>query len=631
MTWTDTAYANVDMVESSLQYLGVDNVRDAAPPDWLSQPFDQLADAGVDFDFLIPVNDGETKLYGSIDRMADFEDAHPGSINSIEGPNEVNYSPAPWNGSTSLQAEADLQHDLYNAVQDNATLSDIPVANLTLAGVGSSSYAPLGDLSDATDLGNAHIYFPDGEQPSNIWDQALATGETPTPSETAIVTESGYYSMPDHDRGVSETVQAKSTLNLLMDAAESGTQTTYLYQLLDHAEDSGSDPELHYGLFNPDGSAKPVADAIHNLTTILDDHSGNATSADASFDYSFSGAPDSAHEMAMTAGDGTTDIVVWDEPQIWDSDTASAVQADTHDVTLSLASGEADFTVYDPMTGSEQVASADDSGNVTFSLSDHPVIINVDEASSANQTASASNGTGTTTTGTGNATTGSTGSGQAGNVSAQVPPTSTDDSGSNNGSTTGNDDHASASAGDDSGSGDDQQASGGSSTDDSGSSGNQASGSDASSSGNGGTTVADGSSSTDDGTHTADGSTSQGASDDGAATGSDAGTDDGSSADAGNAGSHSGSGLPWMSGDAGDWQGALDWARNAVHSHDWSDLADRMTHGDGSDVQNLLDHVSSDQAGGDESGSTDHGSHAFDFDQIHNFVDHHLADWGFAA
>ncbi len=95
------------------------------------------------------------------------------------------------------------------------------------------------------------------------------------PGGGIVLTEAGYYSLPGGGSwgGVDLTTQAKPRLlNLLFDAAKLGVSRTYLYQLLDaYPDPSNTDMEKHFGLFDINNKPKPVAAAIHNLTTILAD------------------------------------------------------------------------------------------------------------------------------------------------------------------------------------------------------------------------------------------------------------------------------------------------------------------------------------------------------------------------
>ena len=88
-------------------------------------------------------------------------------------------------------------------------------------------------MSGMADQGNAHEYAPYGFSPALDWSGILALEGSPTPGLPMAVTEAGYYTLPGSPSGVDELVQAKYTLDLLMDSAKSGVTDIYLYELLD--------------------------------------------------------------------------------------------------------------------------------------------------------------------------------------------------------------------------------------------------------------------------------------------------------------------------------------------------------------------------------------------------------------
>jgi hypothetical protein len=94
-----------------------------------------------------------------------------------------------------------------------------------------------------------------------------------------VITETGYYDEPrnPYGSGVDNITAAKLTLNLLLDAASQGVSRTFLYQLRSAYPDPGdTNTDVEYGLFRKDNSPKPMAVAIHNLTTILADPGSDA-------------------------------------------------------------------------------------------------------------------------------------------------------------------------------------------------------------------------------------------------------------------------------------------------------------------------------------------------------------------
>jgi hypothetical protein len=97
--YTDGQYANINADLADLQYLGITNVRDAAP-----NPANQgqanlgvAANAGIKFIFYA---DGGTDPTLVVQQIHNFVLAHPGSVTGIEGPNEVNNQPVTYQGLT---------------------------------------------------------------------------------------------------------------------------------------------------------------------------------------------------------------------------------------------------------------------------------------------------------------------------------------------------------------------------------------------------------------------------------------------------------------------------------------------------------------------------------------------------
>jgi hypothetical protein len=102
LTYDGTPYTNTQAVLSSLQYLGIGTVRDGTPDPAQSTiaAYNQLADAGIKFDFVIPGN-GAVQLPSDVANLHAFAVSHPGSISAIEGPNEVNFWPITYNARES--------------------------------------------------------------------------------------------------------------------------------------------------------------------------------------------------------------------------------------------------------------------------------------------------------------------------------------------------------------------------------------------------------------------------------------------------------------------------------------------------------------------------------------------------
>jgi hypothetical protein len=362
-----TPYEDVTAVENALNYLGLTNMRDLGAQN--NSAYVTLANAGYHFDFLVP-GGGPVNLDADMRWFHDFEAGHPGSIVALEGPNEVNNWPVSYNSQTGYPAAVSVQNALFQAVNADPTLSNIPVVNLSLGVDNSAAYAPLGDLSGAADYGNVHLYTPNGAQPGATFQHYLSIGRTDTPGLSMRVTETGYQTAPSAASGVDDAAQAKLTLNMLLDSAKFGISSTYLYQL---ADTSSSD---HWGLFNRDWSAKPAATAIHDLTQILSSDPGSITPTAAAPAYRLADANPDDSSLVFHERSGTYDIVVWSEPQIWDSSSDSEVAAAPHKLTLDLSQAVGGYSIYDPLTGPTAVSTSNSPAQaIALDVTDHPLVV----------------------------------------------------------------------------------------------------------------------------------------------------------------------------------------------------------------------------------------------------------------
>ncbi|SFL49006.1 calcium-binding protein, partial [Methylobacterium pseudosasicola] len=372
INYTDGQYLNVTKDISALQYLGLDHVRDAAPNpnyDYTGQVhLGAAADAGIKFTFV--ANDPNPALV--VQRIHDFVVAHPGSVVGIEGPNEVNNWPVTYNGQSGTAGAQAYQQALFNAVNNDPLLKNIPVLGFTDYPVHAS----------ASDWNNIHPYPKNGDQPYNDIAGGASAQAAVDPGKPFAITELGYHTSLTADtaggwEGVNEATQAKLLLNAMMDAALLGSRSTSIYQLLDaYADPQGSDQEKHFGLFRLDGTSKPAADAIHNLTSIMADAGGNASSFSAStLNYSISGLPSTGHSYLTQKSDGSFQIIAWGEPDIWNEVTDTPISAASTPVNVNLGQTFSTVQVFDPLQGTNATQTLHNVSSVSIGLTDHPLII----------------------------------------------------------------------------------------------------------------------------------------------------------------------------------------------------------------------------------------------------------------
>lgn len=361
LEYTDGKYADPYRVTADMLYLGLSNVRDAAlnPANQGQWGYDVAAAAGLKFDMFSSGPD----IAKTLQLIGDFRVAHPGSIIAIEGPNEVNNFPISYNGQWGDPAAVAYQAALYDAIQADGRLSDVPVYNLT-------SYP---DLPGAATYANFHAYPLQGRQPFDVLRDARDHQAAVMPGDPLVLTEVGYHNLLG-DSGVDQATQARMTLDMLFDASLLGVERTYIYELLDaYPDPGGNDAQRHFGLFNLDNTPKPVAVALHNLTTILGASVDHGGFADSKLDYQLSNLPGTAHELLLQKSTDIFDLVVWNESPT--SDVAGGPSA----IILDLGGLAATVRVYDPVSGAAPVLSFQNVSHIDLSLSDKPLIIEIDQ------------------------------------------------------------------------------------------------------------------------------------------------------------------------------------------------------------------------------------------------------------
>jgi hypothetical protein len=374
-TWT--AYGNTQLVINSLNYLGVDYVRDSANnpadigPNGLWQ---QVANgAGVKFDAFIGSGSPATMQTG----LQYIQQLAPQNLLiSIEGGNEEDGAYAAANGNT-LAITAQFQQQVYSV----GHALGLPVINMSF-GAGwetpNGNYDAVGDISPYSDYANAHTYFGTGQSPNyNInWVNSLAQMSS---HHSVITTEMGWYTTGSTTdaTSVSEAVQAKYMLDGLMDAYKAGDARTYLYELLDqHTGDGYS--ENNFGLFHSDGTPKAAATALHNLTTLLaDTGTNNSSFTPGALNYSLTGLQSTDNSLLMEKSDGSYWLSIWNETRLWGPVTPTPVVVPNHTVTLTLDNQASSITIYDPLTGTTAVQSVSNAQSVQISVPDHPVIVKI--------------------------------------------------------------------------------------------------------------------------------------------------------------------------------------------------------------------------------------------------------------
>jgi hypothetical protein len=368
LMYTDGGYAHLDKVFAALQYVGITHVRDALRElNWeVESRFQDAAENGLQFDLFV---DGNVGLSDTMDRLRKFAERYPGHLAVIEGPNEINNWPVKYHGLSGMEAAAALQNDLYDAVRADEVLSKVPIYN----------YTGFPDPGGKADFTNIHPYPKGGSQPRSELDRDLETYSRLVPGKPVVITEVGYPTLrvPSSWGGVGGDTQAKLTLNLLFDAALLGIGRTYVYQLLDaYPDKTGTDVDKHLGLFDLQYHPKPVALAIHNLTTVLRAQPSANKSGASVGPVLLEGLPPTARSLSIKAADGSLFIAVWNEPQIWDADKFQPLPNTAVPVDIRFGAA-ADVAEIDLLSSEMPKETWSATRSVRFLLGDRPLLFAV--------------------------------------------------------------------------------------------------------------------------------------------------------------------------------------------------------------------------------------------------------------
>ncbi|MFG1342087.1 hypothetical protein [Xanthobacter autotrophicus] len=386
-----SGYANASLVISSLEYIGVTTVRDSyVPYEQGNAVISAMAASGVKFDFVVKngvATAGQSGIDSFIANLKAFTADHPGSVVAVEGLNEANVESFSYLGGSDLAAAAAFQKDLYTAIKADPALSGVVVYNMTLANYDPATYAQLGDLGAYSDAANSHAYVGNGSNLDGRMEGMFALAQGASSGDPLVVTETGYTTLASTASvGVSETAQSILALKSVLLAYENGSTQTYLYELFDepYAASRGLS-ETQFGLFYADGTPKPAAVALHNLTTILSYGDTGGAHAGFSLDFSLSGAPANTHVMVLTKSGETSDLVVWVDTPVWSQTNQVDVNVPPTTVTVDLGGIQSSVRVYDPLKGLDPIAVYENVSSIQLPIGADPLVIEIGAASAVRE------------------------------------------------------------------------------------------------------------------------------------------------------------------------------------------------------------------------------------------------------
>jgi hypothetical protein len=363
-------YSDLSQVEANLEYLGVPNVRDSAQVASDAQTWLEVSQAtGVKFDDYI-AETSQAGMQTDIGFMTQLADE--GVLNAVEGGDEEDDS-YPQSLGNTLAATALVQQQLYALAQKLG----LPVINMsfgagwTAANDWEGDYGSVGNLAAYTTYANAHTYPNPGQLPNNAIQQLNADAELAAADRPVMTTEIGW-----NTSSVNETTIAQYVVDATFDGIADGDAGMYFYALYD-------DSSGNWGLFNANGTPRPAATALHDLTTLLADTGASAaTFKPGSLAYSLSGTQSTDNSILIEKSNGSFWIGLWNEG------------GTTHTVTVTLPSAASEIEVFDPITGTSAIKSVSDASTISVSLGGDPLLIEIIGVASGT---GSGGGTGTTT------------------------------------------------------------------------------------------------------------------------------------------------------------------------------------------------------------------------------------------
>jgi hypothetical protein len=338
-----------------MAYIGSKNIRDGTPYASFLPVYVALAQAGVRFD--LSQNNATQAPFTTVDALADTQrtdtlvEVVPGSVEGMEGANEYDINSYNLNGEDSQTVGVPWgvldDQDLQAAVQADPLLAGVPIVAASVEGV----TQPASGIGPYINIANSHIYSLPGDQLQTTELQELGWARASAPGAPIWVTEAGisssgygtsFWGVTDaYTQGIIDT-------NVLLDGWYNGVSKTFLYELVDGGP-VATDQESNFGLFNQDGTPKPVATDIHDMMTILADPTGGSFSP-STLNYTISGLPSSGLSMLLEKSDDTFWLVVWNASAALYNGSVDVVPP-TSRVEVSFGSVAFDTSVYDPIKG----------------------------------------------------------------------------------------------------------------------------------------------------------------------------------------------------------------------------------------------------------------------------------------
>lgn len=318
MEYTDGLFASGSNVLSCLNQLGMKHIRDYSKgqSNQGQGQYAYLASQGIKWCTFIQAG------YFQVGQMSAIEQAYPGSIALIEGPNEVNNfsatDPSQAVAKNDHAAAQAYQAGVYATVRADPYLKNKPVISYT-------DYPYYGGQCDG---GTFHSYPNDTKNPRSQVLSDLGKTTAFTKGTPLYITEGGYTTAMEATGSDSQIEGVDyPTFSIYMPmyyltAFLLGVTRTYTYLLLDaytsaNPYTTSNDSENYFGLFDHSLTQKgTVVTNISNMLSLANDTGATAaTFLPTSLSYSFD--TPGFYCLPIQKSDGSYVLYVWSEVSIY--------------------------------------------------------------------------------------------------------------------------------------------------------------------------------------------------------------------------------------------------------------------------------------------------------------------------
>lgn len=394
LSFFDSVYANYPFVLRELASLGLHHVRDGANPSDLNElqtaAWRQLRTHGTRVNVVLdPRYAVKIVTPQSVSALLS---AGGGSVESIEGPNELDVSGLPdW---------PTVDRKYQQSIWESRRSLGLSRANLSLIGPSmafASNGGKVGDISAYADFGNLHPY-PGGHQPSVIFpepgslraffDDRLAQAAVMYGTLPIYVTETGWHNCFGEQKDTPATsleATARYVPRLFLENFNHGIRRTYLYELIDRSADPRqTDHEFHWGLVQNDGTEKPAFRTLQTLIALVDgatgmpvDTSVQAAATPASFRYRIESTSSALHSTALRAPDGSLLLLLWQEVASYSIAEQRDIDVPTLPVRVSLDRAAPSARLFDVSRGTQPLQQWTAATTFELQVPDHVLILRI--------------------------------------------------------------------------------------------------------------------------------------------------------------------------------------------------------------------------------------------------------------